>query len=125
MKPYPRLCLCPRCRRHAIIFLNEYTKSMGFMTKQTGFSIIMNMYEQQKIDADEYRKLYEDISNSPLTLRGDPCNARDEITLMRLVFIHAESLKGARLLEPYFACGEDDPILIRRNLSETVKANLN
>ncbi|QQS23228.1 hypothetical protein IPM19_01530 [bacterium] len=95
------------------------------MTKQTGFSIILTLYEQEKITADDYRKLYENISTSPLAMRGDPCNAKDEITLMRLVFIHSESLKGARLLEPYFACGDKDPILIRGSLSEKTKAILN
>lgn len=122
---YPQLSLCCRCKRHGTILLSLACRSMGFMTKQTGFAIIKAFLDRKLINEQQYRQLYRDICTSPLARRSDHTTPQDHIILLRLVYIHAETIKGARLLEPYFACGKEDPVLVKTNPDHIVKADLN
>lgn len=122
---YPQLALCSKCKKHGIILFSEQKKSMGFVTKQTGFAIIQTQFDQGLINAEQYRELYQAVSESSLAQRDDITTIQDDIIIMRLVYIHQESLKGARLLEPYFACEDKDPVMIKSNLKDVVKTSLN
>ncbi len=122
---YPRLELCPKCKRHGIILLSKTSKSIGFMTKQTGFAIINTYKEDGWINDEQYNKLQQTVNESDLADTNDPHTAWDEVIMMRLVWIYTKTQEGARLVEPYYACKEADPKLIGGTPEVIAKASLN
>ncbi len=118
MEKYPKLVICQKCKRHGIILISEQNSSTGFMTKQTGFSIIKACYEEQLISEEQYQRLYQEISHSSLLQNDESLRQEDWIILLRLIWMHAETKKGFRFSAGYEPCEKQEPIKLSKTLNQ-------
>lgn len=117
---YPKFLVCPSCERHGIIEITDRESSMGFTDKRTGLSALEFSREKFKISDEDYRRIYQQISLSSLPLTGENPTVQQDILMLRMTYIYAESQKGMRFSKLYQPCEPHDPKPIR-SLAQVAK----
>jgi hypothetical protein len=98
---------------------------MGFLNKQSGMRTLAYCLHEKLINEDQYRYLYQKISESNLAQNelSQQVNGRDELILMRIVHMFVESKKGVRFAAFYEPCDTEEPIVMSKTLSEIAKTS--